>query len=828
MGEYRRQLATRRVNQMILERPSGVSVALANHEQIGNGYLGNEMDPNKTKKSEPPSFSDSGRPQKPICGNQQHEADETHREPCRNRLPEGVSLAGRYTIKQLVGAGGIGEVYRAYDETLQRDVAAKVLSGASESDLKTRRRFTREIRSAAALSHPNIMSLYDVGDHEGTQFAIMELVPGRSLRTVMDRGMSVRRAVEIAAGVAAGLAAAHEIELMHRDIKPENVMVSDEGHAKVLDFGLARSTHAGVSQRLTQTSMIIGTVPYMSPEQAEGRSLSCSTDIFSLGTMLFEMLTGVNPFQGSSLVQTVRKLASPVAPDIKFHRSDLPDSIAALVTSMLQLYAEHRPSAKEVLSELQSIALCRDSTLTRSSAQHCKGNTVVARPFEAARTTRRVDAELKPATTIVPPDTHYARCGDVHIAYQVFGEGPIDLVIAPGFISNIDNYWATEQCAAWLRAMGRFARVAIFDKRGTGLSDRVSNLPTMEERMEDVRTVMDAAGFESAALLGISEGCCLSALFAAHYPERCDALILHGGFACFSSWFEDDAALEHLFDYIRSSWGSGTSLPAFAPGMADDEEFQAWWGKFERLGANPGAAIDIMRLNSQIDIRDILPAIRTPTLVVRRDQDVLIDPKASDYLAEHIPNARLFSSPGQDHIPFVGDAVEGEVEAIAQFLQELPDRETRKRVLATMVSIQLDTPRSEDSATTTSTRSAAIKRMETQVLQYQGSSLTMHDDLFVAAFDGPVRAIRCAKAIANALMRVHVGVHIGEVSVTDERITGNAVGIAMDIARETPAGEVHVSRTVKDLTAGAGLVFDELAPSSPSQHAHPHAAFRVH
>jgi len=244
------------------------------------------------------------------------------------------------------------------------------------------------------------------------------------------------------------------------------------------------------------------------------------------------------------------------------------------------------------------------------------------------------------APPIERPRTQYVNCNGVHIAYQTFGSGPVNLVLAPGFVSHIENYWDCPQFEQWLNDLAELATVTMFDKRGTGLSDSVSHLPGMDERMDDVRAVMDAVGWRRAHILGISEGGSLASLFAATHPERCIGLILYGSFARFSAWFPNEAALNGLFDYIETAWGSGERLPAFAPSVGNDPAFIEWWGKFERLGATPGAAIELMTMNSKIDISDILPSIQVPTLVIHPRDDVLIDFDAGEYLAANIPSAR--------------------------------------------------------------------------------------------------------------------------------------------------------------------------------------------
>ena len=227
--------------------------------------------------------------------------------------------------------------------------------------------------------------------------------------------------------------------------------------------------------------------------------------------------------------------------------------------------------------------------------------------------------------------------------------------MVPGFISHIENYWDEPNLARWLRKVGSFARVILFDKQGTGLSDRSSKVPGMDERMDDVRAVMDEVGVDQAALFGISEGGSLATLFAASHPERSKALILYGAFAQFKSWFPTQEALEGLFQYIDSAYGSGESMPMFTPSMTEDPAFKEWWGKFERLGASPGAAKKIMRLNSQIDITDILPSVKVPTLVIHRADDVTVNVQGGRLLAERIPNAKYVELPGVDHLPMVGE-----------------------------------------------------------------------------------------------------------------------------------------------------------------------------
>jgi pimeloyl-ACP methyl ester carboxylesterase len=278
------------------------------------------------------------------------------------------------------------------------------------------------------------------------------------------------------------------------------------------------------------------------------------------------------------------------------------------------------------------------------------------------------------------PDTRYAKSGNVHVAYQVFGEGPINLVIVPGFVSNIELFWDQAELARFLLRMASYARVAIFDKRGTGASDRVAGIPHLDERIDDLRSVMDTAGMEQAAVCGISEGGALSMLFAATYPDRCRALVLYGAWARANS-----EAVEGVVSYIDSAWGTGESLPLFAPSRANDPALQSWWGKLERLGASPAAAATLLRMNGQINVRDIIPSIRVPTLVIHRARDRLIPAKAGRSLPKYIPGARYVELPGEDHLFFVGDNADRIADAIEEFLTGSHAPVAVDRVLATVL-----------------------------------------------------------------------------------------------------------------------------------------------
>ena len=413
---------------------------------------------------------------------------------------------------------------------------------------------------------------------------------------------------------------------------------------------------------------------------------------------------------------------------------------------------------------------------------------------------------------MISPVTRYAKSGDVHVAYQVFGSGPIDLVFVPGFISHLEIYWEHPDLARWLLRLASFARVIMFDKRGTGLSDPVSAVPSLDVRMDDVRAVMDAAGSERAALLGISEGGPLATLFAATYPQRCRALVLYGSFAR-ASWITPEGLNEYL-GYLDESWGSGRSLPMWAPSRQDDAALQQWWGRFERLGASPASAMAVVRMIDQIDISDILSSIHVPTLVIHCTDDTLINVEHGRFLADHIPGAQLLELPGRDHLFFLHDQIG---DAIEEFLTGSISVPEGDRVLATLLFTDIvgSTAQAEKLGDQRwrSLLDAHHKTVRRQIARYRGTEVKSLGDGLLATFDRPARAVLCALAIAEAVrsleIQVRSGLHTGEIELTDHDVHGIAVHIASRLSALAGPGEVLVSRTVRDLVAGSGLRFNE-------------------
>lgn len=416
-----------------------------------------------------------------------------------------------------------------------------------------------------------------------------------------------------------------------------------------------------------------------------------------------------------------------------------------------------------------------------------------------------------------PPATQYAKSGDVHIAYQLFGEGPLNLVMVPGFVSNVDNYWDQPDFVRFLTRLGSYARVVTFDKRGTGMSDRFGELPGLDQRMDDLRAVMDAAGMTQAAVLGISEGAPLSVLFAATYPHRCRALVLYGSFPRFSYWFPTNEALAEFFVYVEQAWGTGESVHRFAPSRANDTAFKRWWGRNERLGASPAAVAALMRMNSQIDISGILPAVRVPTLVVHRTGDKTVSVEGGRDMAARIPGARLAEFQGIDHLFYVGENVDEISDTLEEFLTGSRAQVPIDRVLATVLFTDIV-------GSTEKTVSLGDRRwrdllhshhaiVRQNLVRFRGHEVKTTGDGFFATFDGPARGVRCACAIADEIkslgIEVRAGLHTGECEMIGDEVGGIAVHVGARIAALARASEVLVSSTVRDLVAGSGLLFGD-------------------
>jgi pimeloyl-ACP methyl ester carboxylesterase/DNA-binding winged helix-turn-helix (wHTH) protein len=419
-----------------------------------------------------------------------------------------------------------------------------------------------------------------------------------------------------------------------------------------------------------------------------------------------------------------------------------------------------------------------------------------------------------------PPETMYARSGDVNIAYQVIGDAPLDLVFVMGWVSHLDYFWREPSFARFLLRLSSFARLILFDKRGTGLSDRVPNsqLPTLEQRMDDVRAVMDAVGSTRAALCGVSEGGPMCSLFAATYPERTLALVMIGTYAkrlrdADYPWGPTAEQRQHFIDEIRANWGKPVGVEDRAPSMAADPAFRDWWATYLRMGASPGAAVALTQMNAEIDVRQVLPTIRVPTLVLHRTADRCLTVEEGRYVAGRIPGAKYVELPGADHLPFVGDQ-DSMLDEVEEFLTGVRHHPQPDTVLATVLVARIGETSADGQELLRRLHAHITKEME----WFRGREIHVDGDRMIAIFDGPARAIRCAVAITEYArrldIRIRAGLHTGECELQPAtpghpRLAGPAPRLCLQVADAATAEEVLVSATVKDLVAGSGLRFHD-------------------
>ena len=418
------------------------------------------------------------------------------------------------------------------------------------------------------------------------------------------------------------------------------------------------------------------------------------------------------------------------------------------------------------------------------------------------------------------PQTHYATAEkSVHVAYQVFGSGRHDLVFVPPFVSNVDIWWELPMAAHFFNRLASFARVILMDKRGTGLSDRLSTVETPEERMDDVRAVMDAVGTKRAAIFAASEAVPIAILFAATYPERTAALLLWGGMARWSPapdypWSLTDEMYTKIVELSSSQWGTGFSASLVYPSGADEPGIGDWFCRYERASASPGGFARITLNNTALDVRSILPSIQTPTLIVHADNDTFVHVGGSRYLATHVPGAKYVEVSGTDHL-FCGENGDRLVEEIEEFLTGSRHVTEPDRVLATVLFT--DIVNSTERAASLGDEAwkklleqhhALVRR---QLASFRGRELDTAGDGVFASFDGPARAIRCACAIADSVRElgftVRAGLHTGECQILGKKLAGIAVHIGARVAGHAAPGEILVSGTVRDLVAGSGLRF---------------------
>ncbi|MEK6271097.1 MAG: adenylate/guanylate cyclase domain-containing protein [Actinomycetota bacterium] len=417
--------------------------------------------------------------------------------------------------------------------------------------------------------------------------------------------------------------------------------------------------------------------------------------------------------------------------------------------------------------------------------------------------------------------TKYATNGDVSIAYQVVGEGPRDLILAPGFVSHAEILWENPDLARAFDRLASFARLIIFDKREQGLSDRVGRPPTVEEMVDDMNAVLEAAGSERAAVMGVSEGGAMALMFAATHPDRCTHLVVWGGYARITRapGYEHGFAPENLelwAQQMAREWGGPVALELFAPSRAGDPETERWWAHLLRSGTSPRSVSALMELYKELDVRHVLPVISAPTLILHRAEDRVVPIELGRYLAEKIPGARFVEFPGRDHLLFTegGDEVAGEIE---EFITGTRQARPPDRVLATVLFTDIVDSTGHAARLGDQRWRELLDRHDSfvrkEVGRYRGQLVNTTGDGILATFDGPARAIECGAEIVRGVqalgIEVRAGLHSGECERRNGDVGGMAVHIGARVAARAEGGEVLVSGTVKDLVVGSGIEFDD-------------------
>jgi len=543
----------------------------------------------------------------------------------------------------------------------------------------------------------------------------------------------------------------------------------------------------------------------------ENREVSLTPKVFDTLLVLLE---------NSSHVLTKKELMAQVWPDSFVEENNLAQNISILRKALGENFIQTVPKrgyrfvgdVRSTVDDDEETLIVRERTRARIVVEQTDEDEVspATRIIDVAPVVHQLEAPLQR-----PPETMYARSGDVNIAYQVIGDAPLDLVFVMGWVSHLEYFWREPSFARFLLRLASFSRLILFDKRGTGLSDRVpiDQLPTLEQRMDDVRAVMDAVGSERAALCGVSEGGPMCSLFAATYPEKTLALVMIGTYAkrirdAEYPWGPTAEQREQFFEVMRKQWGGPVGIEERAPSVARDPQFRDWWATYLRMGTSPGAAVALTKMNAEIDVRNVLPSIRVPSLVIHRSEDQCLKVEEGRFVAERIPGAKFVELPGDDHLPFVGDqdAILDEVEEFLTGVRHHiePDTVLATVMVARMVGIK-------DSTGDWWRRLHA--HITKEIDWFRGRELDMVDDRLLAIFDGPARAIRCATAITEYTLRLGVetrtGLHTGECEIVDGKVAGVAAQMGVCVAHEAAVGEVLVSSTVKDLVAGSGIRFDD-------------------
>lgn len=733
------------------------------------------------------------------------------------RLPEtfdGLVVSG------FAGRGGMGNVYVAHDVALDRRVAVKLVDGAPGAD--GRESILHEARMLARLSHPNVVAVYRVGEVDGRAYIAYEYVEGTPL-DALEVPLPPERAIRIGIGLSRGLVAVHARGVLHRDVKPANAMLGVDGEIKLIDFGIAKSfgasflrspaggaptapaapaqsdTASGVQSTWdrgptevitgapnpaspadpgssgTRTGFVMGTPRYLAPERWAGQSATAESDVFSFGVVLYELLAGR---LGTAGLPSLAREGLPPLPTVAPH---VPEALATLVEACLSARPGDRPSSMVTVRDRLE-AMAGDEAPTEAATQEG-----------------------------LIPEIRYARTDGVSIAYSAWGSGRQTLLVVPPFVTNLDATWAWPELASFYRKLGEGRRLVLYDKRGTGLSDRTA-LGGLDARLSDIRAVMDAAGVERAILFGSSEGVATAVAWAALHPERTEALVLYGGAPAGSQRPGFTAApspemwdsVAHLF---QTQWGGPVLIEVEAPSLADDSKFRQRWANFLRVSASPSTAIEALFVSRDLDVSHLLPAVRVPTLIVHREGDRLIPAAAARALGSQIPNAEVVLLAGEDHMPMVGDTA-SIVTTVRRFLERDHDaRALPAARIGTFVALHVG-----ETIATLPDEVRALWRMHAARARAQPLQ-ERRGVPAVVSLQGLLTGVNFAFDLTAALAERGVEVRAGIVTGDIERDTHETdaeawVRDAQELARAAAPGEVHVARGLADLLAGTGVTLE--------------------
>jgi serine/threonine protein kinase/alpha-beta hydrolase superfamily lysophospholipase len=561
-------------------------------------------------------------------------------------LEVGTKL-GPYEITAPLGAGGMGEVYAARDIRLERELALKILPAAMADDFERLSRFEKEARLASALNHPNIVTVYDIGSSGKLRYIAMELVRGSTIRELLRDGpLTLKQTLNIAAQITGGLASAHEAGIVHRDLKPENVMVTRDGLTKILDFGLGKyelsdlaapaCTTIASDSALTGEGTILGTVDYMSPEQARGQSVDFRSDQFSFGSLLCEMVSGERPFHRAAAVQTLSAIIE--APAQLPESLQLPRRMREIINRCLEKDpAQRYPTTRILASELRGVA------------EELGGD-----PAPRAQT----DARSQTGRGTKRQNIQFCVTSDgVRLAYASAGAG-YPLVKAANWLNHLDYEWDSPLWKHWLAALTKHHRLIRYDERGNGLSQQAVNEMSFEQWVQDLEAVVAATGVDRFALMGISQGGPVAIAYAVRHPERVSHLVLIGSFSrglMARGTEEQIAARRALQTLVRLDWGKNNPdfkamFTRFYIPQSSTPDQQQWFNDLQRISASPENAARIMTLIDEIDVRHLLPQVSAPTIIFHGTRDKVIPAEEGRILAAEIPNARFVPLNTGNHI----------------------------------------------------------------------------------------------------------------------------------------------------------------------------------